>query len=94
VLLYKVLIGLHARTLLTQKTGAKIACKIINIMTGLGMPVFRRIAWPAWERVKSVPFLIFAPTSFSVRSNRVGIRHIVRYTVIMHHMLMTGETFR
>jgi hypothetical protein len=48
VLLYKVLIGLHARTLLTQKTGAKVACKvackIINIMTGLGMPVSRRIA--------------------------------------------------
>jgi hypothetical protein len=44
VLLYKVLIGLHARTLLTQKTGAKVACKVINIMTGLGMPVFRRIA--------------------------------------------------
>jgi hypothetical protein len=42
VLLYKVLIGLHAQTLLTQKTEA--ACKVINIMTGLGMPVFRRIA--------------------------------------------------
>jgi hypothetical protein len=68
--------------------------QVINIMTGLGMPVSRRIAWPAWERVKSAPFLIFAPTSFSVKSNRVGIRHIVQYPVIMHHMLMTGETFR
>jgi hypothetical protein len=27
MLLYKVLIGLHARTLLTQKTGAKVACR-------------------------------------------------------------------
>ena len=86
--------GLHTRTLPTQKTEAKVACKVINIMTGLGMPVSRRIAWPAWERVKSAPFLIFAPTSFSVKSNRVGIRHIVQYPVIMHHMLMTGETFR
>jgi hypothetical protein len=36
--------GLHARTLPTQKTEAKVACKVINIMTGLGMPVSRRIA--------------------------------------------------
>jgi hypothetical protein len=26
--------GLHARTLPTQKTKAKVACKVINIMTG------------------------------------------------------------
>ncbi|WP_037460514.1 IS5 family transposase [Skermanella stibiiresistens] len=36
--------GLHARTLPTQKTEAKVACIVINIMTGLGMPVSRRIA--------------------------------------------------
>jgi hypothetical protein len=41
MLRYKVLIGLHARTLPTQKT--EVACKVINIMTGLGMPVSRRI---------------------------------------------------
>ena len=46
MLRYKVLIGrsLHARALPTQKTEAKVACKVINIMTGLGMPVSRRIA--------------------------------------------------
>jgi hypothetical protein len=46
MLRYKVLIGrsLHARTLPTQKIEAKVACKVINIMTALGMPVSRRIA--------------------------------------------------
>jgi hypothetical protein len=44
MLRYKVLIGrsLHARTLSTQRTEARIACTVINIMTGLGMPVSRR----------------------------------------------------
>lgn len=44
MLRYKTLIGrsLHARTLPRQKTEAKVACKVINIMTGLGMPVSRR----------------------------------------------------
>ena len=28
----------------TQKTEAKIACKVLNIMTNLGKPVSRRIA--------------------------------------------------
>jgi hypothetical protein len=43
---FKKLIGhsLHARTLPTQKTEAKVACKVVNIMTGLGMPVSRRSA--------------------------------------------------
>jgi transposase len=43
---YKTLIGrcLHARTLPTQKTEAAAGCKVINIMTRLGMPVSRRIA--------------------------------------------------
>jgi hypothetical protein len=42
---YKALIGrrLHARTLPTQKTEAAAGCKVINIMTRLGMPVTRRI---------------------------------------------------
>jgi transposase len=46
MLRYKTLIGrsLHARTLPTQKTEAKVACKVINIMTGLGMPVSCRLA--------------------------------------------------
>jgi hypothetical protein len=43
---YKMLIGrrLRARTLPTQKTEAAAACKVINIMTHLGMPVSRRVA--------------------------------------------------
>ncbi len=46
VLRYKVLSGrsLRARILPTQKTEAKVACKVLNIMTGLGMPVSRRVA--------------------------------------------------
>jgi transposase len=42
---YKTLIGrrLHARTLPTQKTEAAAGCKVINIMTQLGMPVSQRI---------------------------------------------------
>jgi hypothetical protein len=36
--------GLNARSLPTQKTKAKVACKVLNIMTGLGMPVSRRSA--------------------------------------------------
>ena len=36
--------GLHAWTLPTQKTEAKVACKVINIMTGLGMSVSHRAA--------------------------------------------------
>jgi transposase len=43
---YKTLLGrrLHARTLPTQKTEAAAACKVINVMTHLGMPVSQRIA--------------------------------------------------
>jgi hypothetical protein len=43
---YKKVIGhsLHARTLSTRKTEAKVACKVINIMSDFGMPVSRRIA--------------------------------------------------
>jgi hypothetical protein len=46
MLRYKTLIGrsLHARTLPTQKTEAKVACTVLNLMTSLGMPVSRRIA--------------------------------------------------
>jgi transposase len=46
MLRYKTLIGrrLHARTLPTQKTEAKVACQVLNIMTDLGMPVSRRVA--------------------------------------------------
>ena len=43
---YKALIGrsLRARSLPAQKVEATAGCKVINIMTGLGMPVSRRIA--------------------------------------------------
>jgi hypothetical protein len=42
---YKTVIGrrLHARTLPTQKAEAAAGCKIINVMTRLGMPVYQRI---------------------------------------------------
>jgi transposase len=43
---YKKLIGrsLHAQGLPAQKTEAKVACKVVNIMIGFGMPVSRRVA--------------------------------------------------
>jgi hypothetical protein len=43
---YKVIIGrgLRARTLSAQKTEARVACSVLNRMTGLGMPVSQRIA--------------------------------------------------
>jgi transposase len=43
---YKVLVGwsLRARALSAQKVEARIACKVINRMTSLGMPVSRRVA--------------------------------------------------
>jgi transposase len=42
---YKTVIGrrLHARTLPMQKAEAAAGCKVINVMTRLGMPVSRRI---------------------------------------------------
>jgi hypothetical protein len=42
---YKALIGrrLHARTLSKQKAEAVIGCKVINVMTRLGMPVSQRL---------------------------------------------------
>lgn len=46
MLRYKILIGrsLRARTLPAQKAEARVACAVINRMTGLGMPVSRKIA--------------------------------------------------
>jgi hypothetical protein len=46
IMRYKTVIGrrLHARTLPTQKAEAAAGCKIINVMTHLGMPVSQRIA--------------------------------------------------
>jgi transposase len=43
---YKTMVGrrLRTRTLPTQKAEAAAACKIINVMTRLGMPVSQRIA--------------------------------------------------
>jgi hypothetical protein len=42
---YKTIIRrrLHARTLPNQKAEAKIACNVLNQMTGLGMPISLRI---------------------------------------------------
>jgi hypothetical protein len=42
---YKTLIGrrLHARTLPMQKAETAAGCKVINVMTRLGMPVSQRI---------------------------------------------------
>jgi hypothetical protein len=43
---HKVLIGrsLRARTQPAQKVEARIACKVINRMTSLGMPLSRKVA--------------------------------------------------
>jgi hypothetical protein len=43
---YKKVIGrsLHARTPPIPKTEARVACKVLNIMTGLGMPFSRKVA--------------------------------------------------
>src|SRR3712207_3995733 len=43
---YKAIIGrgLRARTLPAQKTEARVACSVLNQMTGLGMPMSQRIA--------------------------------------------------
>src|SRR6185312_2913941 len=42
---YKTIIGrrLHARTLPSQRTEAKIGCNVLNQMTNLGMPVTIRV---------------------------------------------------
>ena len=42
---YKTMIGrrLHARTLPMQKAEAGAGCKVLSIMTHLGMPVSQRI---------------------------------------------------
>ncbi|EWY36084.1 hypothetical protein N825_29955 [Skermanella stibiiresistens SB22] len=47
--------GLHARALPTQKTEAKVACKVLNIMTGFGMPVSRRIALTSARKAEIRP---------------------------------------
>jgi transposase len=43
---YKTIIGrrLHARTLPAQKTEVAVGCKVINVMTRLGMPMTQRLA--------------------------------------------------
>jgi len=43
---YKTIIGrtLRARTLPAQKVEARVACKVLNRMTTLGMPVSRKVA--------------------------------------------------
>ena len=46
MLRYKTLIGrsLRARTLPAQKVEAAIGCKVMNMMTSLGMPASRKVA--------------------------------------------------
>ncbi len=46
MLRYKALIGhsLRARTLRTQKVEATAGCKVMNVLTSLGMPVTRKVA--------------------------------------------------
>lgn len=43
---YKQLIGrsLHARTLPAQKVEATVGCKVMNMMTSLGMPTTRKVS--------------------------------------------------
>lgn len=36
--------GLRARSLLAQKAEVAVGCKVMNIMTNLGMPVPRKVA--------------------------------------------------
>ena len=36
--------SLRARTLLAQKTEARVACAVLNRMAGLGMPMSQRTA--------------------------------------------------
>ncbi|WP_377806231.1 hypothetical protein ABNQ38_04205 [Azospirillum sp. A29] len=38
------LIATSCRTLPTQNVEARVGCKVLNVMTGLGMPVSRRVA--------------------------------------------------
>jgi hypothetical protein len=38
------LIATSCRILPTQNVEARVGCKVLNIMTGLGMPVSRRVA--------------------------------------------------
>lgn len=35
----------RAQTLPTQKVGATVGCKVIDVLTGLGMPISRRVVW-------------------------------------------------
>ena len=46
MLRYKTLIGrsLRARTLPARKVEAAIGCKVMNMMTSLGMPASRKVA--------------------------------------------------
>jgi hypothetical protein len=55
MLRYKALVGrsLHARPLPTQKTEAKVACKVINIISACRSPAAS--PEPRRERVKSAP---------------------------------------
>jgi hypothetical protein len=59
-------LSLHARTPPTRKT--EVACKVVNIMTGLGMLVSRQIAYFRRERAKSQRTLTFG-TKVSDKDN-------------------------
>jgi len=65
---FKKLFGrsLHARTLPTQKT--EVACKVVNIMTGLGMPASRRSA-PGKGELR--PFPVYCTRVMGVSSDQL-----------------------
>jgi hypothetical protein len=77
---YKTVIGrrLHARTLPTQKAEAAAGCKIINVMTRLGMPVSQRITWAKMSRHQCDLHLNYAPKpirSTWAATRPVGLEH-------------------
>jgi hypothetical protein len=52
--------SLRARTLAAQKVEARFACKVINRMTSLGMPVSRKVARTQAQRAKPVLSMFYA----------------------------------
>jgi hypothetical protein len=65
---FKKLFGrsLHARTLPTQKN--EVACKVVNIMTGLGMPVSR---WSAPGKGELRPLPVYCTRVMGVSSDQL-----------------------
>jgi hypothetical protein len=61
---YKTRIGptLRARTLTRQKTEARLACFVINRMTELGRPIWRRVPSKYQQAPRLALDWIYAPT--------------------------------